>query len=587
MNLKCELCGEIIVVADDIEHGQHVRCPFCDGKFTYASKREITEDDLRRALAECRKDPEQNKYYKNAPAGARLYIGLVFYGLVFKDVLNKEKFVSAFTEIGNELKERDLRYLLQYEDDAEMREYLSDRLAAICGQDEDVVVPPVAKTRKRPKLGIIREKKPESQMQPVVVEAVRPEPAPSESAAKSFDLKTVCSAIALIVAVTIAAWFVIGAWREHERAAEKERYERWKSSEQTKRTGEDSVKRNETADVAAKPDERQRSQDAFLAYMGREKKLLSDSIRESSGAYDEILRDQKRLAETMIRLETENARRSEIAATNGWKRYDKAEMVMIVLKDADMNVLALKYLGEDFTALRAECRGRIKSVLEMQSKTERRLALNRAKYRNRLEGIEDDVDRKTTKAQEITVSANKDLEKRLSELESQRAKRQEILERLKKKENRTKAVVEEINALQGEVSVLDKEISRVGEIVAVSRANVAHIAATAAETLARRKADAALGARQEDDNAVHADMAHERSVLDLAMTYEGRSLDRLCAAIRSRKDTLFVRMTDAQRKFDMLEQSLVNADLLSPEQMDAMKTTLSEKLKTKILDAVQ
>ena len=586
MNLKCELCGETVVVADDIEPGQHVRCPFCDGKFTYAAKREITEDDLRKALAECRKDPEQDRYYKNAPAGARLYIGLVFYGLVFKDVLNKEQFVSAFTEIGNELKERDLRYLLQYEDDAEMREYLSDRLAAICGRAEEVIVQPAAKTRKHPKLGIIREKKPEPQVPPVVVEAVRPEPVPSEPAAKGFDAKTVFSAIALIAAVAIAAWFVIGAWREHDRAAEQERYERWKSSEQAKRTDEDSAKRDETAG-AAKQDERQRSLDAFLAYMGREKKLLSDSIRESSGAYDEILRDQKKLAETMIRLETENARRSEIAATNGWKRYDKAEMVMIVLKDADMNALALKYLGEDFTALRAECRGRIKSVLEMQSKTERRLALNRAKYRNRLEGIEDDVDRKTTKAQEITASANKDLEKRLSELESQRAKRQEILERLKKKENRTKAVVEEINALQSEVSVLDKEISRVGEIVAVSRANVAHIAATAAETLARRKADAALSARQEDDNAVHADMAHERSVFDLAMTYEGRSLDRLCEAIRSRKDTLFVRMTDAQRKFDMLEQSLVNADLLSPEQMDAMKTTLAEKLKTKILDAVQ
>ena len=586
MNLKCELCGETIVVADDIEPGQHVRCPFCDGKFTYAAKREITEDDLRKALAECRKDPEQNKYYKNAPAGARLYIGLVFYGLVFKDVLNKEEFVSAFMEIGNELKERDLRYLLQYEDDAEMREYLSDRLAAICGRTEDVVVQPAAKTRKHPELGIIREKRPEPRVPPVVVEAVRPEPVPSESAAKGFYAKAVFSAIALIAAVAIAAWFVIGAWREQDRAAEQGRYKQWKSSEQAKRTDEDSAKRGETAG-AAQQDERQRSLDAFLAYMGREKKLLSDSIRESSGAYDEILRDQKKLAETMIRLETENARRSEIAATNGWKRYDKAEMVMIVLKDADMNALALKYLGEDFTALRAECRGRIKSVLDMQSKTERRLALSRAKYRNRLEGIEDDVDRKTTKAQEITANANKDLEKRLSELESQRTKRQEILERLKKKENRTKAVVAEINALQGEVSVLDKEISRVGEILAVSRANVAHIAATAAETLARRKADAALSARQEDDNNVHADMAHERSVFDLAMTYEGRSLDRLCEAIRSRKDMLFVRMTDAQRKFDMLEQSLVNADLLSSAQMDAMKTTLAEKLKTKILDAVQ
>ena len=37
MNLTCKLCGKRVVVADDIVPGQHVRCPFCGGKFSYTT----------------------------------------------------------------------------------------------------------------------------------------------------------------------------------------------------------------------------------------------------------------------------------------------------------------------------------------------------------------------------------------------------------------------------------------------------------------------------------------------------------------------------------------------------------------------
>lgn len=75
--------------------------------------------------------------------------------------------------------------------------------------------------------------------------------------------------------------------------------------------------------------------------------------------------------------------------------------------------------------------------------------------------------------------------------------------------------------LSSRTSKLDKEISRVGEIVAVSRGNVAHLAATVAETAARRKGDAAISVRQDEDNAVHAEMAHVRTVFNLAAEFEG------------------------------------------------------------------
>lgn len=35
MTIRCDLCGGEIVVGDGLAEGQHVRCPFCNGKFSY------------------------------------------------------------------------------------------------------------------------------------------------------------------------------------------------------------------------------------------------------------------------------------------------------------------------------------------------------------------------------------------------------------------------------------------------------------------------------------------------------------------------------------------------------------------------
>ena len=54
MNLTCKLCGKRVVVADDIVSGQHVRCPFCGGKFSYTTvskkKKGVTEQAKAKGL---------------------------------------------------------------------------------------------------------------------------------------------------------------------------------------------------------------------------------------------------------------------------------------------------------------------------------------------------------------------------------------------------------------------------------------------------------------------------------------------------------------------------------------------------------
>ena len=39
MIINCELCGQEIEVPDGLADGQHVRCPYCEGKFLFSDSR--------------------------------------------------------------------------------------------------------------------------------------------------------------------------------------------------------------------------------------------------------------------------------------------------------------------------------------------------------------------------------------------------------------------------------------------------------------------------------------------------------------------------------------------------------------------
>lgn len=237
MEIKCKKCGEVIVVADDIVPEQHIRCPYCSEKFAYTvEKVGISDEDLRTALAECRKDKELNAYYRNAPQGARLYIALVFYGKVFRDELDKSAYIKAFAEIGDELKERDLRYLLQYEDDESMREYLSDRLASLAGGCDIPVRSGGADGR--PKIGIIRSSEPKSTTTNPEIERrmamqERNEKIRAQAEEREWRRKIIGLVVngVIICAVLIVGWIVYSGWHDRQVQARKEHLEEIRAEE--------------------------------------------------------------------------------------------------------------------------------------------------------------------------------------------------------------------------------------------------------------------------------------------------------------------------------------------------------------------
>ena len=152
MIANCRFCGREIDVAD-AKKGQHVLCPYCNGKFSFngraAAKREITPEDLASALAECRRNPELDELYGSAPPGARLFILLLFYGRAFRGSFDVSMYMNAFAEIETEMDEEDLKYLLERESDPQIAGYLRGLMArARC-------------VSSRPLQGILRDAPPE------------------------------------------------------------------------------------------------------------------------------------------------------------------------------------------------------------------------------------------------------------------------------------------------------------------------------------------------------------------------------------------------------------------------------------------
>ena len=107
----------------------------------------IPEEDFREAIAACRQDPELDLYFKMAPQGAKLFIGLVFYSTHFGDKVDPRQYAECQAEIEPALTITDLTYLIRFERDKETKKYLRALLAqrkAELASDgiEPVVSPP-------------------------------------------------------------------------------------------------------------------------------------------------------------------------------------------------------------------------------------------------------------------------------------------------------------------------------------------------------------------------------------------------------------------------------------------------------------
>ena len=90
---------------------------------------EIPQDKAQAAYETCVQDPQQMRYYANAPEGARQYIALVFYLRVYGHELSDELQQAYLLAVESELSTADLVYLIRCERDPEIKEHFTDLLS--------------------------------------------------------------------------------------------------------------------------------------------------------------------------------------------------------------------------------------------------------------------------------------------------------------------------------------------------------------------------------------------------------------------------------------------------------------------------
>ena len=135
----------------------------------------IPEEDFREAIAACRRDRELDRYFKMAPPGAKLFIGLGFYSTHFGDRVDPRQYAECQAEIEPALTVNDLKYLIRFERDQGTKKYLRGLLARheaeaveeVAVQPEPVDAPIVPPKRKRRKVvpvpDLLSEGRPEAE----------------------------------------------------------------------------------------------------------------------------------------------------------------------------------------------------------------------------------------------------------------------------------------------------------------------------------------------------------------------------------------------------------------------------------------
>ena len=122
----------------------------------------IPESDFREAIAACCRDPQLNRMFRQAPAGAKLFIGLGFYSTHFGDRVVPAQYAECLAEIEPALTANDLRYLVRFERDKQTKAYLKDLLARREKEAEEAAAAVAASTERSGQAVAPQDSAPES-----------------------------------------------------------------------------------------------------------------------------------------------------------------------------------------------------------------------------------------------------------------------------------------------------------------------------------------------------------------------------------------------------------------------------------------
>lgn len=322
-------------------------------------------------------------------------------------------------------------------------------------------------------------------------------------------------------------------------------------------------------------------------YITREENRLKEVVEECKIKMDIVEVDKKSLSAELLTLEKEVELKAKDAERRRLKRRDKNERVDALLSSPTLNRLAATYLGEDFSALRAEYRSKMGSILKIHGEGNAKLAENRREYEKALKRADEDVDRLTRVATEKLRKARADISSGIVVLEKRLEEINKVVEKLEAKEARsllgngaklTAFERRDLDRFRNQRTIVEEQLSSRKATAGLGDANSSHMQVTMAETMARRNADKALDIKETRDTEVVRDMAFEGDILNLATMYEGRSLDLVRAAMTRQQTDLANKRNEAERRLEFLRGAAQNMDFLNTEEVEEVRRKISEKL---------
>lgn len=281
----------------------------------------IDAAEMRTAVGTCIKDPNLQNLFKSAPDGAREVIKLSFYSTVFPEKMDAHRFNACLQAVEPDLTPEDLRYLIRFEDDPEMKsrfvKLLSEREgvetteagAESCPQEAS----PVRKLHVRRKEGgrpavDLNAEAVKRSLEQNELERLEDEARVSESRRRVRRLALLKTGVSVLVGLVVLAggvlWLNVRSRRQREQAAiareatermrakemaEREEKERQRTVRQEQQKAELAARRAEEAAKQAKrvAEQAERDKEAEAHERAREKvrKAQDDVARRFDGIH--------------------------------------------------------------------------------------------------------------------------------------------------------------------------------------------------------------------------------------------------------------------------------------------------------------
>ncbi len=321
-------------------------------------------------------------------------------------------------------------------------------------------------------------------------------------------------------------------------------------------------------------------------YIAKQEEQLRETIEECEIKIKMIDVDQASLSDELVALEKEEDAKTKDAQRRKVKRRDKNDRVDALLASPTINRLAATYIGEDFSAMRAEFRSRMGNMIKIHDDGAKKLADNRKRFKDALTAADAEVDAKARVASEKLAAARRDIEQGVPQLEDRLAALEEKLKKLEEKDLKamsggpklTPWERDDLKRYQSQRDVVMEQLSSRKATAGLGGANAAHMEVTMAETSARRKSDIAIVEKEESDVQVLKEISFESDVFNLAVSYENRSLDRVRNAIMLARSQWSDKLDVAKKKLEFLSSSSGNMDFLNAEEVERVRKRIAGRI---------